>query len=60
MYDLIGQGRSWISVLYNLGLVTVTSVLLGLLLSHVTDLLKKEYPSYTGNGDDNEKAGTQE
>lgn len=58
MYDMIAEGKGWISVLYNIGLVTLTAVLLGLLMSSITGLLanKRQVPPDANAGED--KAGS--
>jgi len=53
MYDMIAEGKGWISVLYNIGLVTLTATLLGLLMSSITGLLttRRNAPADTTAGE---------
>jgi len=43
LFDWTGENRVYLTVFYNLGLVILLSVTLGLLMSKITDLLGNEY-----------------
>ena len=42
LFDWIGEDRAYLTVLYNLGLIILLSVTLGLLMGKITDLLIHE------------------
>jgi hypothetical protein len=50
MYDQIIEGKVWLSVLYNLGLVVLLSTTLGVLMSRITDMFKHENPPVKTTG----------
>ena len=43
LFNFVGENRAYLTVLYNLGLVILLSVTLGLLMCKITDLLGNEY-----------------
>jgi heme/copper-type cytochrome/quinol oxidase subunit 1 len=42
LFDLVEEGKAYLSVLYNLGLMTLLSLMLALLLNKINDLLGNE------------------
>ena len=56
MYNQIGTGKAYITVLYDLALMVVLGVVLGLLMEKITDLLGYEVED-TGRFDGGAEAG---
>ena len=53
MYDFIGEGKAYLTVLYNLGLITLLSCVLGLLMGKITDYFSRgEQPSTESSDND--------
>jgi len=56
IFSWIGTDRAYLTVLYNLGLMILFSVMLGLLMCTITNLLGLEYHE-TDHSSDDDKAG---
>ncbi len=48
--DMVNQGDFLVPILYNLGTVIIFSVLLGLLIEKIVDMLKKKTPDRNNHG----------
>ena len=57
LYSLIGENAAYLTVLYNLGLMILLAVTLGLLMCKITDLLGLRYHEIDHPSSD-DKAGT--
>ena len=57
LYDQIEEGRAYLTVLYNIGLIILFSFVLGLLMCSLTDLLGFRYRE-TDSSDSDDEAGT--
>jgi len=55
MYELALEGKSYISVLYNLTLITSFSAAIGLLMGRITDLFKRDTIDKTASIPGNKK-----
>jgi len=58
MFKLIGTGKGYITVLYNLGLMLVLGGSLGFLMEKITDLLGYEVQELRHFDDENETEGS--